>query len=158
MGGLDDERRGRWQRDAITAGEIMTRSVRYAARDTSAAEIARIMKEAGCGIVPVVDEQRRLVGVVTDRDLVLRVAAAGRSFADTPAGEAMTDVVQAVTPDEKVEDVIDLMAAKQIRRVPVVDRDDRLLGVISMADVATRADHQPELGEALERVSAKRNY
>jgi CBS domain-containing protein len=86
------------------------------------------------------------------------VAAAGRSFADTPAAEAMTDVVQAVTPDEKVEDVIDLMAAKQIRRVPVVDRDDRLLGVVSMADVATRADHQSELGEALERVSAKRNY
>jgi CBS domain-containing protein len=156
MGSLDDERRGGWQRDAITAGEIMTRSVRYAGRDTTAVELARIMKEESCGLVPVVDDDRRLVGVVTDRDLVLRVAAGGKSFAHTLAAEAMTDVVEAVTPDEKVDDVIELMAAKQIRRVPVVDHEDRLLGVISMGDVATRADHQAELADALERVSAKR--
>jgi CBS domain-containing protein len=156
MGSLEDERRGGWQRDAITAGEIMTRSVRYAGRDTTAAELARIMKEEGCGLVPVVDDDRRLVGVVTDRDLVLRVAAGGKSFASTRAADAMTDVVEAVTPDEKVDDVIELMAAKQIRRVPVVDHEDRLLGVISMGDVATRADHQAELADALERVSGKR--
>jgi CBS domain-containing protein len=152
------ERRSRWQREAITAGEIMTSSPRAATRETSLQEVAHIMKEENCGAVPVLDGNRRLVGMVTDRDLVVRAAAENKTFAATRVGEIMTDDVEAVTPDEELTDVIELMGKKQVRRVPVVDKDDRLLGIISMGDIANRADYDEELQAALERVSSKRSF
>jgi CBS domain-containing protein len=154
----DRDRRQRWQREAITAGEIMTSGPRAARRETSLQEVAQIMKEESCGVVPVIDDEARLVGVVTDRDLVLRAGAQNLGFAETRAADIMTDDVEAVTPDEEVTDVIDLMAQKQVRRIPVVDRDDRLMGIISMGDIANRADYDEELQEALERISSKRTF
>src|SRR5215831_4378024 len=145
----EGEGAGRWQREVITAGEIMTTRLRCASRDTNLEEVARIMGRENCGVVPVVGEHGRLEGMLTDRDLVLRAAAEGRPFAQTRAGEIMTDEVEAVTPDEELRAVIDLMGKKQIRRVPVVDNDDRLLGMISLGDVATRADCDEELALAL---------
>jgi CBS domain-containing protein len=150
------EHRQGWQRQAITAGDIMTSRLRCASRDTNLLELARIMSREGCGVVPVVGEHGRLEGVVTDRDLVVRAAAEGLSLIDTRASEIMTDEVQAVTPDEDLDAVISLMGEKQIRRIPVVDHDDRLLGIVSMGDVATRADRDEELQAALTRISAKR--
>jgi CBS domain-containing protein len=152
------ERHGRWQREAITAGEIMTSGPRAARRENTLQEIAQVMKDESCGVVPVVDDQGRLVGMVTDRDLVVRAATHNRNFAETRASDVMTDDVEAVTPDEEVRDVIDLMAEKQVRRIPVVDRDDRLMGIISMGDIANRADYDEELQEALERISSKRSF
>lgn len=147
---------GEWQREAITAGEIMTSRLRCASRDTSLLELARIMGRENCGVVPVVGAHGRLEGVVTDRDLVLRAAAEGKSFAETRAGEIMTDEVEAVTPDEEVSAVLDLMGKKQVRRIPVVDHEDRLLGIISLGDVATRADYDEEMALALARISSER--
>ncbi|HJR41036.1 MAG TPA: CBS domain-containing protein, partial [Gemmatimonadaceae bacterium] len=72
--------------------------------------------------------------------------------------DVMTEDVEAVTPDELVRDVVDLMGDRQIRRVPVVDADDRLVGIISMADVATRADFDEDLQDALEEISARRSF
>ena len=151
-------RRQRWQREAITAGEIMTSNPHAARRESTLQEIAQIMKDESCGVVPVINDQGRLVGMVTDRDLVVRAAAENRNFANTRAADIMTDDVEAVTPDEEVTDVIDLMARKQVRRIPVVDRDDRLMGIISMGDIANRADYDEELQEALERISSKRTF
>ena len=159
-GGVDDsrQRRGRWQREALRAREVMTKDVRTVTPDGSVREVAEIMKEENVGIVPVVDEQHRLVGLVTDRDIVIRTLAEGRDPTGVRAGEIMTDDIQGVTPDESLPDVTRLMGDKQIRRVPVVDRDDRLLGIISIGDVATRADYDEDLQDALEEISARRSF
>jgi CBS domain-containing protein len=151
-------RRSRWQREPLTAREIMTRNVKTVLRNSSVKEIAQIMKEENIGIIPVVDEQRRLLGVVTDRDIVVRVLAENRNVTDLKADDIMTDDIDAVTPDEEIRDLIELMGQKQVRRVPVVDRDDRLLGIISISDIATRADYDEELQDALERISARRSF
>jgi CBS domain-containing protein len=151
-------RRGRWQREALTAAEIMTGQVRTAHKDAPLQTVAQIMKEENCGIVPVVDEKRKLLGVVTDRDMVIRTLPEDKNFSEVRIGDIMTDDVEAVTPEEELKDVIELMGRKQIRRVPVVDWNDRLLGIISMADIANRAEYDLDLQEALERISARRSF
>jgi CBS domain-containing protein len=154
----DRNQRGRWQREAITAGEIMTTNVKFVSREATAQQIAAYMKDENCGVIPVVDDNRKLIGVVTDRDLVIRATAEGKAPNDCRAEDVMTDDVEAVTPDEEIKDVIEVMGKKQVRRVPVVDRNDRLLGIISMGDIANRADYDEELQEALEKVSSKRSF
>jgi CBS domain-containing protein len=154
----DTIRRGRWKREPLVAREIMTRHVKGAHLDSSLREVARIMKDEDCGIVPVVDESGRLQGVLTDRDLVIRTLAEGRPPDNMRARDVMTDEVEAVTPDEDIHSIIALMGRSQVRRVPVVDRHDRLVGIISMADIATRAHYDEELQEALDRISARRSF
>ena len=152
-------RQSRWQREALTAGEIMTRGIKAVTKQSTLQNVAQVMKDENCGIVPVVDESHKLLGVVTDRDIVIRALASDRgTAADLTVGEVMTDDVEAVTPEEEVREVIELMGQKQIRRVPVVDRDDRLVGIIAMADIANRADFDEDLQEALERISSKRSF
>lgn len=153
-----EERHGRWQREPLRAGEIMTRNPKPASRDTTIRDVAQIMKDENTGIVPVVDAQGRLQGVVTDRDIVMRSIPEGKDPAVLRAGDLMTDDVEAVTPDDSVRDVVRTMGDKQIRRVPVVDQEDHLVGIISMADVATRADFDMDLQDALEEISSKRSF
>ena len=156
--GEQTERRSRWQREALTAREIMTKNPKSVRRDSSVREIAQIMRDENTGVVPVVDENGRLQGIVTDRDIVMRTLPEGKNPIDLRAADVMTDDVEAVTPDEEVKDVINLMGDKQIRRVPVVDQNDRLLGIISMADIATRVDYDEELQDALESISSRRSF
>jgi CBS domain-containing protein len=151
-------RTGRWQREPLTATEIMTRDPRTVTPEMPLAEVASLMKSENCGIVPVVDAERRLLGVVTDRDLVMRTLAEGRSADGVVVRDVMTDDVEAVTAHDPVRQVIELMGRSQVRRIPVVDRQDRLLGIISMADVANRADYDEDLQDALERISARRSF
>ncbi|MBM7112682.1 CBS domain-containing protein [Archangium primigenium] len=148
----------RWPREPLTAREVMTRQVRPVRPDTGLHEVARVMKDEDCGVVPVVDERGRLRGVVTDRDLVVRVLAEGRALEGLQVQDVMTEEVEAVQPHETLTTVIALMGQHQVRRVPVVERDDRLVGLISMADIATRAEHDEELQEALHRISARRSF
>jgi CBS domain-containing protein len=148
----------RWQREPLTAAEIMTRDPRTVTAETPTAEVAAVMKSENCGIVPVVDAERRLQGVVTDRDIVMRTLAEGRSCDGVTARDVMTDDVEAVTPNDTVRQVIELMGRTQVRRIPVVDRQDRLLGIISMADIANRADYDEDLQDALERISSRRSF
>jgi CBS domain-containing protein len=149
---------GRWKREPLNAREIMTRNVKSAQQDSSLREVARIMKDEDCGVVPVVDKQGRLRGLITDRDLVIRTLAEGRPPDNMLARDIMTDDVEVVTPDEDIHSIIALMGRRQVRRVPVVERDDRLVGIISMADIATRADYDQELQEALDHISARRSF
>nr|WP_305070919.1 CBS domain-containing protein [Myxococcus sp. AS-1-15] len=136
----------------------MTRNVRSVRRDSPLREVARIMKDEDCGVVPIVDEQGRLVGLVTDRDLALRAFAGGTSPEQLRAADVMTEDVEAVTLDESLHGLIDIMARRQIRRLPVIERDDRLVGIISLGDIAQRADADEELQHALERISARRSF
>jgi CBS domain-containing protein len=150
--------RRRWQREPLTAREVMTRNVRTARRDSMLRDVAQIMKDEDCGVVPIVDERGSLVGIVTDRDLVIRAFTGGKTPDQLRVSDVMTDDVEAVHPDENIHDIISLMGRRQIRRIPVVDRDDRVLGIISMGDIANRADYDEELQEALDRVSSKRSF
>ncbi|MBX5484073.1 MAG: CBS domain-containing protein [Myxococcaceae bacterium] len=154
-----EPRRGRlWEREPATAQEIMTANPRTVRRESNLREVAAIMRDENCGIVPVVDATGRLVGLITDRDMVMRTADTDRPWAQIRAEEVMTDDIDAVTPQEFVHRVIDLMGQKQVRRVPVVDRNDRLLGMISMADIARRANDDEELQHALDRISRRRSF
>lgn len=154
----NEYRRARWEREPYTAGETMTRDVKSVIKDASLESVARIMKDENCGIVPVVDESQRLVGVVTDRDMVIRTLPIGKTFTEVTVADVMSEEVEAATPDEPLTAVADLMGRKQIRRVPVVDEDDRLLGIISMADIANRAECDEDLKEALKMISVPRSF
>ncbi|QQR44469.1 CBS domain-containing protein [Myxococcus xanthus] len=154
----DRARNGRWRHEALLAREVMTREVRTARPESPLRDIARIMKDESCGVVPIVDERGRLVGIVTDRDLVVRAFTGGRSPDQLRASDVMTDDVEAVTPDDTLHDVIGLMGRRQLRRIPVVERDDGVVGIISLGDIALRADHDEELQQALERISSKRTF
>ena len=148
----------RWRREPVLARDIMTGNPNAVRPEASLREVARIMREENTGIVPVCDAGGALLGVVTDRDIVMRTLANDTSPDQATAGDVMTDDVEAVTPDEELRDVVHLMGERQVRRIPVVERGDRLVGIISMADVATRADFDEDLQDALEDISARRSF
>lgn len=157
--GRPEERRGRlWDREATTAREVMTANPRAVKPEATLREVAQIMMDENCGIVPVCDVRGQLLGVITDRDIVMRTLKDDRPWTQWRADDVMSDEIECVTPDNSLEDVIHLMGRKQVRRVPVVDRNDRLLGMISMADVANRADQDEELQHALDRISKRRSF
>jgi CBS domain-containing protein len=150
--------RRRWQREPLVAREIMTRGVKTVRRDSSLREVAQLMKDEDCGVVPIVDDRGILAGIVTDRDLVIRAFTGGKNPDQLRAGDVMTDDVECVHPDEDIHSIIELMGKKQVRRIPVVEKDDRVIGIISMGDIANRADYDEELQEALDRISSKRSF
>jgi CBS domain-containing protein len=154
----DASRRGRWKREPVLARDIMTSSPASVRPEAGLREIARIMRDENTGIVPVCDANGTLLGVVTDRDIVMRTLASEESPMEATARDVMTDDVEAVTPDENLHDVVHLMGEHQVRRVPVVERGDRLVGIVSMADVAPRADYDEDLLDALEEISARRSF
>jgi CBS domain-containing protein len=145
-----------WQREPLAARDVMTRNPKTVTRQSMIREAAVIMRDENCGVVPVVDAAGRLQGILTDRDIVVRGLV--DEAVQRRMEEMMTDDVSAVTEDEPLTSVLDLMGRKQIRRVPVVDRDDRLLGIISMADIANRADYDEDLQDAFERISSRRSF
>jgi CBS domain-containing protein len=116
------------------------------------------MRDEDCGVVPIVDDRGALVGIVTDRDLVIRAFTGGKNPEQLRAADVMTDDVECVQPNEDIHSIIALMGKRQIRRIPVVEQDDRVIGIISMGDVANRADYDEELQEALDRISSKRSF
>ncbi|RKH32704.1 CBS domain-containing protein [Corallococcus sicarius] len=150
--------RRRWQREPLTARDIMTRTVRTARRDSTLREVAQLMKDEDCGVVPIVDADGRLVGLVTDRDLAVRGFTHGRAVEALRAADVMSEDIEAVLPEEDLHGVIDLMGRRQVRRVPVVEPDDRLVGIIALGDIASRADQDEELQDALERISSRRSF
>jgi CBS domain-containing protein len=132
--------------------EIMTRDVRTATREMALRDVAIMMRDGDMGSVPVV-EDGRLVGIVTDRDIVVRCVADGRD-PSAAVSEAMTTEIYSVTPDDFAFEAVRLMGDKQVRRVPVVDADGKLAGIISMADVALETEDELEIAETLEEISS----
>jgi CBS domain-containing protein len=104
------------------------------------------------GSIPVV-EDGKLVGIVTDRDIVVRSIADGKD-ADSPVSNAMTTEIFSVGPDDFVFEAIRLMGDKQVRRVPVVDENGALAGIIAMADIALEMEDEREIAETLEEISS----
>ena len=132
--------------------EIMTKSVRTAGRNMSIRDVAAMMRDGDMGSVPVV-EDGKLVGIVTDRDIVVRALAAGKDAA-TRVSEAMTTEIFSVKPDDYVFEAVRMMGDRQVRRIPVVSDDGRLAGIIAMADVALETEDQREIAETLEEISS----
>ena len=100
----------------------------------------------------------RLVGLITDRDIVVRAIAEGRAAATTRAEEIMTEEVHTAHPNDRVIEAIRKMGDKQVRRIPIVDQDRTLRGIISMADVALETNDDRELAEALEEISSGSSF
>lgn len=152
------EERGWWQQEPLTVAEIMTANLKTLPEDAPLTDVADLMRREDIGVVPLVDTQGKLAAIVTDRDIVVRGLAGGQAFDSLRAKDIATGDVEAVSPEDRVVDVLDLMGRRQIRRVPVVDDADRLLGVVSLSDIASRADYHEELQSALERISGRRSF
>lgn len=152
---------GGWYREPLAVAELMTCDVKTVTGDTSLAEVAALMREEDVGSVPIVDEARHLEGIVTDRDIVVRGIAGERSQVEERelrARDVATKDVEAVSSRDSISHVLELMGRKQIRRAPVVDENHRLVGMISLGDIASRADYDQELQEALQRISGRRSF
>lgn len=134
------------------AKEIMTPAPQCCSAGTPLNEVANLMVEADCGEIPVTDASNRLIGVITDRDIVCRVVAKGKNPSTVTAGEYMTEPVVVVNEDTALADVMAVMEENQIRRVPVVDSTGCCCGIISQADVALSAAER-DTGELVREVS-----
>ena len=132
--------------------DVMTRGVETIAPDASLEEAAARMKEMDVGSLPVRDGER-LLGVVTDRDIVVRGTAAGEHPRAVTVREVMTPVVVTCTEDQDVTAAARLMEGQQIRRLPVVDAAGRLVGILSLGDLAVRTGDERLAGEVVEQVS-----
>jgi CBS domain-containing protein len=112
------------------------------------------MQNADTGIVPVVDDSRKIIGMVTDRDIVVRLIAEGKDVQKARVNEVMTKSVRTVAEDAPISDVVELMSNAQIRRVPVVNKNDQIVGIVSLADLATTGRTQTgRVGKTVEEIS-----
>jgi CBS domain-containing protein len=118
--------------------ELMTKNPKCCTKDTSLREVARMMVDCDCGEIPIVDSAASLkpIGVITDRDIVCRTVAQGKNPLDLKARDCMTTPAVTCTPDATVEECCRVMEERQVRRIPVVDRNGRLCGIVSQADLA----------------------
>ena len=130
--------------------EVMSRDVRLIEPTQTIQDAARLMAEMDAGIMPV-REGDRLVGMITDRDIAVRAVAQGRG-PDTPVREVMTDEVKYCYEDDDTNDVARNMADIQVRRLPVLTREKRLVGIISLGDMAL-SDEAGKAGEAVAGIS-----
>ncbi|MEO6016838.1 MAG: CBS domain-containing protein [Polaromonas sp.] len=135
-----------------TVTTIMTRNVRTLTPTDTIAQAAKAMAELNVGVIPVC-EGDKLLGMVTDRDIVLRAVAKGLDGKTTLADVMSTEVHTALETAE-LNDVLEKMAASQIRRVPVVDSASRLVGIISLGDIATKGQDEKDVGQSLGEISA----
>jgi CBS domain-containing protein len=131
--------------------EVMTTRPRAVTPQTSVSEVAQLMETDDVGAVPIVEDDR-LVGIVTDRDIVVRAVAKGKDPRGMPASEVSSRELVTVNPDDDLSDALELMARYQVRRVAVTGEDDRLVGVVSQADVAREAKDK-DAGRVLEGIS-----
>lgn len=180
------ERAGRGRgagRSRLRCRDIMTRDVAVAMRDTPIRDVAIMMRQEDAGIIPVVErddtpvatddnakvEQTpriggrvhsngKLVGLITDRDIVVRAIAEGKDMLTTRVEEVMTTDIHAAHPNDRVIEVIRKMGDKQVRRIPVVSENGYLRGIISMADVALETEADRELADALEEISSGSSF
>ena len=134
--------------------DAMTPNPRTVALGDSVVEAAQIMEKEDVGSVPVVDADNILVGMITDRDIALRVVAAGRDPRSTTAGEVATKQVSPAYPDLPLDEALELMAYLQVRRLPVIE-DDRVIGILAQADVVHEVKDK-KAGHLVEEISLPR--
>ena len=136
---------------AETIRDVMTGSPRTVDSAGSAVDAARLMRDEDVGLIPIV-ESDRLVGTVTDRDIAVRLVAEGKSPESTRVVDAASRELVTVDPDHDFDEALRLMATHRVRRLPVVDEDGKLVGIVAQADVAKHAQ-ESETGEVVEKIS-----
>ena len=136
------------------ARDIMTANPKVVTPNDSVQRAAQIMRDSDVGVVPVVDDQgsMRLAGLVTDRDIAVRVVAEGRNSGDLRLSDVMSSGISTVGPDDDIGRVMDVMKREQVRRIPVVE-GERLVGIIAQADVATEGASDRKTGDVVEKIS-----
>lgn len=132
--------------------DVMTPNPECVSERDSIRDVARIMKEQDTGVVPVVDG-KRIIGLITDRDIVVRGIAEGRDVSSVKVNEIMTKSIRSVKEDTPLNEVLDLMGSAEIRRVPVVNGDNELIGIVSLGDIATNSNQDGRVGKAVENIS-----
>ena len=131
--------------------DAMTRDVRMVRPDQTIRDAAQLMAQMDIGSLPVQDNDR-LVGMITDRDIAVRAIAQGKG-ADARVGDVMTNEIKYCYDDQTVEEVTRNMGEQRLRRLPVMNRDKRLVGILSLGDLAREDECQDEAGEALSGIS-----
>ena len=138
------------------ARDIMTDSPAVATAETTARDAARMMEDNDCGSLPVVEsrDSMKLIGMVTDRDLALRILGRGQD-PNTPIREAMTKNVSSVKQDDDLDAIERVMSGQQVRRVPVVDDQGRVVGIVAQADLARELDSvgRKDFSKVVEKIS-----
>lgn len=138
----------------MTCGELMTPCPSCCRSDMTIDQAAELMKRDDIGMVPVVsDHSSKLIGVITDRDIAIKVVAEHRDPHATTVSEVMTPAPIYCRPQESTETVMEVMASNQIRRVPIVDDNGVLLGIVAQADLATRLRQPEQTGQVVQAIS-----
>lgn len=140
----------------MICSEIMTKDPECCLPSDSVMKAAQLMKSEDVGPIPIVDDKdgKKLAGIVTDRDLAIKVVAEARDPKTTVIEEVMSEGLVTCRESDDVQTVLKLMQDNQIRRIPVVDKKDQLVGIIAQADVATRLGQTGATGEVVEQISA----
>ncbi len=138
-----------------TCEDLMTSNPVCCLATDTVKSVAEIMKRENIGPMPVIDgeQTRKLIGVITDRDLALKVVGEGRDAASTKVEAVMTRKVVTCRADDSMQRALDAMAENQLRRVIIVDQENKVLGIISQADVATRVDQPEKTAEMVKEIS-----
>lgn len=119
--------------------DVMTSPVQYCSVDTNLAAAAGMMWDSDCGVLPVVDRSGKVIGMITDRDICIAVATKSRLASEISVWETITGKVVSVAPEDEVHDALKAMAANRVRRLPVVDQDGILCGVVTLNDLVLQA-------------------
>ncbi|MBD8532571.1 MULTISPECIES: CBS domain-containing protein [unclassified Massilia] len=133
-----------------TIQDIMTRDVQTISPQDTVQRAAQLMDELNVGAIPVLDGDQ-LVGMITDRDITVRSVAVGQNPTSTQVADVMSTDVRTCTADQSVDDVLDTMGDVQIRRIPVLDAQSKVIGIVSLGDVATR--HAADVDLTLDEIS-----
>lgn len=135
--------------------EVMTKGPVCCLPNDSVAKAGELMKSENIGSIPVIENQQSqtLVGIVTDRDLALKVVAGALDARSTTVAMVMTHKVVTCQADDDLQTALEAMADHQLRRIPVVDHDNKIVGIIAQADVATRVDQLEKTGEIVRDIS-----
>ena len=132
--------------------DVMTTNPACVSAKDSIRDVARIMVREDTGVVPVVDG-KKVIGMITDRDIVVRLVAEGKDPSSAKVNEAMSKNVRSVKEDSSVTDALQLMSTAQIRRVAVVNNNNEIVGIVSMKDIATESKDTGGVGKAVEKIS-----
>jgi CBS-domain-containing membrane protein len=128
----------------MTAKDLMTSNVKSCTAETDLATVAKIMWDCDCGAVPVVNEERKVIGMITDRDICIASATRSTTPSNLRVRDVMADHVYTCFLEDDVRTVLKTMKGQRVRRLPVLDQQQRLAGIISMNDLVVRAACRPD--------------
>ncbi len=139
----------------MKAREIMTKNPRTVTPDTRLQEAARLMQSEDVGLIPVVEgkDSGNLVGVVTDRDIAIRIVAEGRDPSNVSVRDVMSSNVRTLREDTDVDEVMEVMGSEQVRRIPIVDERGGLVGIVAQADIVREARNDRKAERTVEKIS-----